>query len=198
MTALRAAAFLDRDGTITVERGHVTRPGDLTLIPGAAGAIRALNEGGVLAIVVSNQSGVARGLMTERDLALVHEALEDLLAAAGARLDGAYYCPDYADGAVERYTKDTSCRKPEMGMVDMACRDHGIDLASSVVVGDQTSDLELARRAQIPAVLVMTGKGARTDEEARARGIPVAHRASDLAGAVAWILARNERSDEAR
>lgn len=188
----RAAVFLDRDGTITVEKGYVTLPDDLELIPGAADAIRALNDNGILVIVVSNQAGVARGLMTERDLALVHEALEGLLGAAGARLDGAYYCPNYAEGSVERYTRDDSCRKPETGMIDMACRDHGIDLASSVVIGDQASDLELARRAGIPGVLVMTGKGTRAVGEARGGGIPVAYRATDLAAAVAWLLKRQQ------
>lgn len=197
MTPGRPAVFLDRDGTITVERGYITRPADLALIPGAGRAICELNESGLMAVVVSNQAGVARGLMTEKDLALVHEALESLLAASGARLDGAYYCPNFADGAVERYTRDTSCRKPETGMIDRACRDHGIDLTSSVMVGDQTTDLELAQRAGIPGVLVMTGKGVRTVEEARDRKLPVAHRAPDLAAAVAWIIARRDEPGEA-
>jgi D-glycero-D-manno-heptose 1,7-bisphosphate phosphatase len=184
----RAAAFLDRDGTITVERGHVVSPDELELVEGAAAAIRALNEAGMLAVVVSNQSGVARGLMTEDDLARIHERLEVLLAAEGARLDGAYYCPNFADGTVERYTHDTSCRKPEIGMLTRAARDLGIDLEASAVVGDQVTDVELAHRAGIPGVLVMTGKGARADERASERGIPIAYRAADLGDAVRWLL----------
>lgn len=198
MTSGRPAAFLDRDGTITVERGYIRRPEDLELIPGAAGAVRSLNERGILVIVVSNQAGVARGLMTESDLAAVHEALEGLLEASGAKLDGAYYCPNFADGSVERYTRDTSCRKPETGMVDAACRDHAIDLASSVVVGDQSTDLELAHRVGVPGVLVMTGKGERTLRESRERRLPIAYRARDLSDAVAWIEARLDESAEER
>lgn len=188
MVGVRRAAFLDRDGTVTVERGHVTRAEDLSLTRGAACAIRRLNEAGVLAVIVSNQSGVARGLMSEEDLALIHDALEELLAAEGARLDGAYYCPNFSEGSVERYTIDTSCRKPEIGMIERACRELDIDLSSSVVVGDQITDIELAHRAGIPGVLVMTGKGSRAEALAVERGIPVAHKAPDLGAAVDWIL----------
>lgn len=185
----RPAAFLDRDGTINVERGYVTRPSDLVLIDGAAAAIRALNDRGVLAVVVSNQSGVARGLMTEEDLARVHEQLEDLLLAGGARLDGAYYCPNFAAGTVERYTRDTGCRKPARGMIDRAVRELAIDLGSSAIVGDHATDMELANAVGIPGVLVETGRGRATLEGAARRGIEIAHAAPDLAAAVEWILA---------
>ena len=180
--------FLDRDGTINVERGYVTRPEDLVLIEGAAAAIRALNDRGVLAVVVSNQSGVARGLMTEDDLARVHERLEDLLLADGARLDGAYYCPNFTGGSVKRYARDARCRKPATEMVERAVRDLGVDLASSVMVGDHATDMELARALGIPGVLVATGRGRETFESASGLGIEIAHSAPDLAAAVAWIL----------
>jgi D-glycero-D-manno-heptose 1,7-bisphosphate phosphatase len=186
--ARRPAAFLDRDGTINVERGYVTRPDDLVLIDGVAAAIRALNKGGVLAVVVSNQSGVARGLMTEGDLARIHERLENLLLAGGARLDGAYYCPNFAGGIVERYTRDTGCRKPAREMIDRAVRDLDIDLGSSVMVGDHATDIELANVLGIPGVLVATGRGRETLAGAASLGIEIAHAAPDLAAAVAWIL----------
>ncbi len=188
MSGERPAVFLDRDGTITRELGHIGRPEDLELIEGAAAAVRALNESGVLAVVISNQSGVARGLTTEEGLALVHDELVRLLAAGGARLDGAYYCPNYAEGSVRRYTVDTSCRKPEPGMIDRACRDLGIDLSVSVMVGDQLTDLELAHRVGIPGVVVRTGKGETTLRAAASEGVPVAHDAPDLAGAVTWAM----------
>ena len=185
----RPAAFLDRDGTINVERGYITRPHDLVLIEGAAAAIRALNDRDVLVVVVSNQSGVARGLMTEEDLARVHERLEDLLLAGGARLDGAYYCPNFVGGTVERYTRDTGCRKPATGMIDRAVDDLSIDLRSSVMVGDDATDIELANAVGVPGVLVETGKGRATLQGAAALGIEIARRAPDLAAAVEWILA---------
>jgi D-glycero-D-manno-heptose 1,7-bisphosphate phosphatase len=192
MKAKRPAAFLDRDGTITVERGYVTRPEDIELLPGAAAAIRRLNEAGVLVVIISNQSGVARGLMTEEDMAAVHSATESLLAESGARLDGAYYCPNHPDGKVERYTRDASCRKPATGMLEQAVLDLEIDLSESTMVGDQLTDVGLANRAGIPAVLVMTGKGAAQLAEAHERGLRVAVEVEDLAAAVTWILEGRE------
>jgi D,D-heptose 1,7-bisphosphate phosphatase len=186
----RPAAFLDRDGTITLDRGYLRRPGDVELIPGAADAVRSLGRAGFLVVVVSNQSGVARGLMTEEDVALVHEKLESLLALEGVRLDGAYYCPNLAEGTDERYTRDVSCRKPATGLIERAVRDLGIDLPSSVMVGDQVSDMELASRVGIPGVLVLTGKGRESLAAAHERGLPVAHRASDLREAAVWIIER--------
>ena len=188
MTSGRAAAFLDRDGTITAERGYVTRPEDVVLIEGAAAAIRELNEAGVLAVIVSNQSGVARGLMSEEDMAAVHAATESLLSAEGAVLSGAYYCPNHPDGKVERYTRDATCRKPAVGMLELAVRDLDIDVEQSTMIGDQVTDVEFANRAGIPAVLVMTGKGAAHLELARERGLSVAAPVSDLGAAVRWIL----------
>jgi D-glycero-D-manno-heptose 1,7-bisphosphate phosphatase len=186
----RPAAFLDRDGTITVERGYLRCPEDIEMIPGSAAGIRMLRDAGLLVVVVSNQSGVARGLMTEEDVALVHEALERLLGREGATIDGAYYCPNYSEGTDERYTRDTSCRKPAPGMIERAVRDLGIDLRSSVMVGDQLSDLELAAGVGIPGVLVLTGKGREAAALARDLDVPIAHTASDLAEAAAWIIAQ--------
>ncbi len=190
MTHGKRAAFLDRDGTINVERGYVTRPEDLVLIDGAGAAVRSLNEAGLLVVLVSNQSGVARGLMSEDDLARVHERLEELLAEDCARFDGAYYCPNYPEGTEERFTRDTSCRKPETGMVEQASRDLGIDVASSFMIGDHATDIELAQRAGMEGVLVMTGKGPEKRSELARAGIPIAHVAHDLTGAVAWVLER--------
>jgi D-glycero-D-manno-heptose 1,7-bisphosphate phosphatase len=190
LTGTRRAVFLDRDGTLTVERGYVTRPEDLELLPGAAAAVRLLNDAGLLAVLVSNQSGVARGLMTEDDLGRVHAALEKALSAAGARLDAAYYCPNLEGGAVERFSRDASCRKPEPGMLERARRDLGADVESSFIVGDQTCDLELASRVGATAVLVLTGAGRTTLREARERALRIDHCSDDIGAAVRWILAR--------
>ncbi len=181
----RPAAFLDRDGTLTVERGYVTDPCDLELERGAAAAVARLNASGVLAVVVSNQSGVARGLMTEDDLAGVHDRLVELLAAGGATLDGAYYAPNYPDARVTALGRDTSWRKPATGMVEAAVRDLGADLDQSAMFGDQVTDLEMAARAGIRGVLVRTGRG--TAVERKLTG-PVAHVADDIAGGIEWFL----------
>ncbi len=186
----RPALFLDRDGVLTVENSYITRPDELRLETGAAEAVRTLNEAGVLAVVVSNQSGVARGLMTEQDMAAVHARLEQLLGEDGARLDAAYYCPNHLEGAVERYSRDASCRKPQTGMIDAAVRDLGIDLSASAMVGDQLTDAELAERAGIPCVLVETGKGTTSFEQARAAGLPVAELVPGVLDAARWMVSR--------
>jgi D-glycero-D-manno-heptose 1,7-bisphosphate phosphatase len=191
MDAGRPAVFLDRDGTITVERGYITRPEDLELIDGASAAIRSLREAGLLVVVISNQSGVARGLMTEDDMASVHRALESLLSAGGAGLDAAYYCPNHPLGKVERYARDASCRKPELGMLEQAVHDLGIDISRSVMVGDQLTDVEFAGRAGMPAVVVLTGKGSDTVEAAAASGLEVAAALPDIKAAAGWIIERH-------
>ena len=188
----RPTLFLDRDGVLTVENSYITRPEDLRLEAGAAEAVRTLNAAGVLAVVVSNQSGVARGLMTEQDMADVHARLEGLLGDAGARLDAAYYCPNHLEGTVERFSRDASCRKPQTGMIDAAVRDLGVDLSRSAMVGDQLTDVELAERVGIPCVLVETGKGAVSFDDARAAGLPVGELVPGVLDAARWIIARLE------
>ena len=152
----RAAVFLDRDGTIIEDTGYIADPDHVRLLPGAARAIRRLNEAGVPVFVVSNQSGVARGMFTEQDLRRVHEQVERLLAQEGARLDDAYYCP-YLDGegaAVEAYRRASDLRKPEPGMLIRAAREHAVDLSRSWMIGDAGSDVEAGRRAGCRTVLV--------------------------------------------
>ncbi len=188
----RPALFLDRDGVLTVEDSYITRPENLRLETGAAEAVRILNAAGVLAVVVSNQSGVARGLMSEQDMADVHARLEQLLAEGGARLDAAYYCPNHLDGTVERFSRDASCRKPQTGMIDAAVRDLDIDLSTSAMVGDQLTDAEFAERAGIPCVLVETGKGESSYKDARASGLPVAALVPGVLDAARWMVARLE------
>jgi len=188
----RPALFLDRDGVLTVEDSYIVRPEDLRLEAGAAEAVRMLNAAGVLTVVVSNQSGVARGLMTEQDMADVHAQLEQLLSEDGARLDAAYYCPNHLEGSVERFSRDASCRKPQTGMIDAAVRDLDIDLSASAMVGDQLTDAELAERVGIPCLLVETGKGVFSLEQARAAGVPIAQLVPSVLDAARWILAQLE------
>ncbi len=188
MANSRSAVFLDRDGVLSVERSYVLRPEDLELVPGAGRALRVLNNGSVRSVVVSNQSAVARGLMTEEELATVHGRLEDLLAAEGAFLDAAYYCPNLLGARVERFARDDSCRKPRTGMLEQAARDLGIDLAASYMIGDQATDIEFAKRGGLTAVLVLSGKGRETQAIQIERGLEIDHVAVDVEAAVSWIL----------
>lgn len=162
MSRLRPCVLLDRDGTINVDAGYVSRPEQVRLIPGSAGAIRRLNETGVAAVVVTNQSGLARGYFGEDDLAAVNGALVRLLTERGARLDAIYCSPYHPRGVVPRYSREHPTRKPGTGMIDRAVRELGLDRSRACVVGDKGSDLELARNAGMPGVLVRTGYGEET------------------------------------
>ena len=124
-------------------------------------------------------------------MAAVHAETERRLAAEGASLDGAYYCPNHLEGTVERFSRDVSCRKPALGMLEAAVRDLAIDARASTMVGDQLTDVEFANNAGMAAVLVMTGKGEAHLEEARTRGLRVDAAVADLTAAVKWILDRS-------
>jgi len=187
MTApARRAAFLDRDGTINEDRDYLTDPAGLRLLPGAARAIRLLNAAGVLAVAVTNQSAVARGLMTEETLTAIHDRLRALLNGEGAHLDEILYCPHLAEGVVERYAVPCRCRKPEPGMLLDAARRHGVDLARSVMIGDAPSDVEAGRRAGCRTVLIRP-PGNRPEPDAAAD-----HVAGSLLAAVRWYLSLGE------
>jgi D,D-heptose 1,7-bisphosphate phosphatase len=134
--AARAAAFLDRDGTIIVDRDYPGDPEQVELIAGAAESIIRLRNAGLLAIVITNQSGIGRGLITEDDYRAVQRRMEEQLAEEGAVLDGAYYCPHAPD-----MSPACDCRKPAAGMYLRAAEEHGIDLAASFFIGDRMRDV---------------------------------------------------------
>lgn len=187
--ALRPAVFLDRDGTINEEVGYIYNPLDLTLIPGAAEAIRELNTLGVLAILVTNQSGPARGYYPESHLDTLHERLTQLLEEEGAFLDDLYYCPHLPDGVVPEYTMACECRKPGTKLVELAAAKHGIDLSRSYVVGDKATDVELGQNAGCRTVLLTSGFGQRVLDGEYQWPVTPDHIAPSLKEAVAWILA---------
>lgn len=183
--SLRPGLFLDRDGTINVEVDYLSDPDELVLIPGAADAIRRAREAGYVIIVVTNQSGVARGILTPLDLAAIHARLDSLLAAEGARVDDYFACPHHPEIGSETYRKACSCRKPNPGMLIEAAEKHQLDLGRSALVGDSIRDLEAGRRAGVPErYLVATGKGMSKKDELD----PSDHFVADLAEAVDRIL----------
>lgn len=163
LSITRPAVFLDRDGTINEEAGYVTRPEQLTLIPGAAEAIKLLRSAGYRVVVITNQPVVARGDCTEAELQRVHGQLETLLGGEGAFLDGIYACPHHPDkgfaGERPELKFDCDCRKPRGGMIRRARSELNLDLDSSWLIGDRTSDLETARVCGLHAVLLRTGAG---------------------------------------
>lgn len=156
------AIFIDRDGTLNEDIGYVSSPAQLLLYPWAAEAVRLINNLGFKAIVITNQSGIARGMYTEDDLNKIHSRMFEELAREGARIDAVYYCPHHPEVGDARYRVVCNCRKPQVGMVNAALGEHNIDLASSFVIGDKASDIELARNVGASSALVMTGYGRET------------------------------------
>ena len=185
----RPAIFLDRDGTITEECGYVNHPSRLKLIRGAGEAIRMCNEHGFLAVVVTNQAGVAHGHFTEAFVRDLHRHLDERFRAGGARIDAFYYCPHMPSARVEAYRTECECRKPKPGMVLQAQRDLDLDLGRSFIVGDQWSDLGLGRAAGLKTILVRTGYGPSVEALPR-DGITADLVVDTLMDAVSWILRR--------
>ena len=151
--------FFDRDGTINVDLDYLSDPDKLQLLPGAAQAIHEANEFGVRVFVITNQSGVARGLYSESDVIAVHERLRSILRRQGAFIDEIYYCPHHPTYGIPPYRKVCNCRKPKTGMLEQARRSYSIDLEASFVVGDKCTDIETGKRAGCGTVLVLTGYG---------------------------------------
>ncbi|HLG17363.1 MAG TPA: D-glycero-beta-D-manno-heptose 1,7-bisphosphate 7-phosphatase [Blastocatellia bacterium] len=156
------AVFIDRDGTLNEDVGYVSTPDDLVIYPWASEAVRKINEAGMKAVVITNQSGIARGLYSERTLVCIHERMIEELAREGARIDAVYYCPHHPDFGGSAYRRDCECRKPKPGMLRAAAREHGIDLARSYVIGDKSCDINAAASAGARGVLVRTGYGRET------------------------------------
>ena len=180
---LKQAIFLDRDGTINVEKNYLIDPADLVLLPGVGEALRRSQEAGYLLIVVTNQSGVARGFFTTSDVENLHKHLQRELRPYGVQIDAFYLCPhhpEYGAGPCD-------CRKGEPGMLLQAAREHHIDLAASWMIGDKSSDIEAGSKAGCRSILVRTGYGVQEGQ-----GLPPATLITDsLAAAVELILSKN-------
>ncbi|MEI8356685.1 MAG: D-glycero-beta-D-manno-heptose 1,7-bisphosphate 7-phosphatase [Deltaproteobacteria bacterium] len=185
MVKKNRAVFLDRDGTINVEKGYLHRIEDFHFIPGAAQAIKLLNDKGFLVIVVTNQSGIARGYYTAHDVSLLHRHVDVELARSGASVDAYYLCPHHPQGAIRKFAKDCKCRKPLPGMLLDAAEKLSIDLDRSYMIGDKAADLEAGLRAGCRSLLVRTGYGS---EEISMLPVGVASYA-DLLEAVSAIVA---------
>jgi D-glycero-D-manno-heptose 1,7-bisphosphate phosphatase len=149
----KIAVFIDRDGTINEETGYVDSLDKFRILPGVTDAIRELNQNDIPAILITNQSGIARGYFTTDFLKALHEKMHRELGKNGCRLDGIYLCPHHPDDGC-------ACRKPKPGMLLRAAREKGIVLHNSYVIGDKIIDIELAHRVGAKGILVLTGYGA--------------------------------------
>ena len=182
--SLHPAVFLDRDGTIAEEVGYLNHISRFRMFPFAAQAIMQLNRAGFPVIVITNQSGVARGYFPESLITAVHDLMTTQLAKQGAHVDALYYCPHRGDDAC-------ACRKPRPGLLEQAARDHGLDLRRSFVVGDRHGDVELAHGVGARAILVRTGYGAgELQWHSTKWPAPPDFIAADLSAAAEWIVSQ--------
>jgi len=155
----RRAVFIDRDGTVSDEVGYVNHPSRYKVFPYSAEAIKLVNRSGWLAILVTNQAGVARGYFAEDMIGKVHEILRLELERGGARLDAVYYCAHHPSVGEPPFRFDCDCRKPKPGLVFRAAEELDIDLEKSWMVGDRYGDVELARNAGVRSAFVLSGYG---------------------------------------
>jgi D-glycero-D-manno-heptose 1,7-bisphosphate phosphatase len=182
---MNKAVFLDRDGTIIEDVGYLNTPAEIKFIPGSIAAIKKLKEAGYKVVVITNQAGVARGLITEDMLQTIDKTLHKWILNSGTHLDALYYCPHHAEHGVYPYKQACECRKPHPGLLLKAQKDLNIDLAQSFMVGDKATDIEAGQRAGVKTVFVMTGRG---EVEKSAMKTPPNHSAADLNQAADWIL----------
>jgi D-glycero-D-manno-heptose 1,7-bisphosphate phosphatase len=181
----RVAIFLDRDGTVIVDKVHLTDPDEVELLPGAAEGIRELNEAGLFAIIISNQSVIARGLATRKMVDAAMRRTQVLLNAEGAHVDAFYYCPDHPV-----FSTSCDCRKPAPGMLLQAAEDHDLDLERSYVVGDWWADIGAGKAAGVRTILISgAAEGtAEVDEKLAEHGLEPDARFASVLDAAHWIL----------
>ena len=171
MTDKRRAVFLDRDGTINVEKDYLYKIDDFEFITGAPEAIKRLKKAGFVVIVVSNQSGVARGYFDEDAVNRLHQHIQTELTAYGTSIDDYYFCPHHPDKGLGGYKLDCNCRKGKPGMLLQAAFEHNLDLQHSFMVGDKLADIEAGKKAGCKSILVLTGYGATTASRSEAEAV---------------------------
>jgi len=186
----RMAVFLDRDGTLNVDSSYPSSLDDIELLPGAVEAVRLLNEAGMLAIVVTNQSGVARGYFSEERVLEINAGITRWFEEDCARIAGWYYCPHHPTAGEAAYRKECDCRKPGGGMFLQAAEDFELDVARCYMIGDKLSDVEAGLRLKMTTVLVETGEGKEQAARAAAdRALPQPdHVLSDVLAAAKYIV----------
>lgn len=181
----RRAVFLDRDGTINVEKNYLHKVEDFEFIPGAPQAIKNLKKAGFLIIVVSNQAGIGRGYFDEDAVIKLHQYIQDELAVIGTSIDAFYFCPHHPEEGLGDYKVVCQCRKGAPGMLLQAATEHGIDLGQSYMVGDKLADIEAGRNAGCHPLLVLTGYGESVAQTPEAETV---EKLQDLGAAARFIL----------
>jgi D-glycero-D-manno-heptose 1,7-bisphosphate phosphatase len=190
---MRPAVFIDRDGTINEQRGYINHISRFALLPGVGKAISLLNMNDHIVVVTSNQSGVARGYFPIQLVKDIHDVMVLELKKYKAYVDRIYFCPHHPDGIVPEYSRQCSCRKPNIGLIKQAQDELDIDMETSYVIGDRLVDIEFAHNANLPGILVLTGYGkGEVQYSIPHKSITPAYVAENLLRAVQWILKRDK------
>lgn len=185
MIMTNRAVFFDRDGVINQEIGYLDSPAKVKIIPGVEKAIKFLNENNFKVVVITNQSGIARGYFSENTLNEINDFIESELAKEHAKIDAIYYCPHHPDD-------NCQCRKPKIGMIKKAEIELDIDLARSYLIGDKITDIETGVKAKLKNILLLTGYGKEEKEKLKDLDIEVDYIAQDSLSAIEWILKESD------
>ncbi len=188
----KKAVFLDRDGNINEDIGYPCSYDQIKIYSHSFEAVKKINEQGLLAVIVTNQSGVGRGLIKEENLYKIHNKLKTDFLKHRAFFDGIYYCPHYIHSEIPLYKKDCQCRKPNPGMAIRASLDLNIDLEQSYMIGDKVEDIQFGFNIKAIPVLVLTGFGTKSLPILKKEGIEPGYIASNLLDAIKWILRREK------
>jgi len=195
---MKNAVFLDRDGNINRDVGYPATFESIHIYPYSFEAVNKLNSAGLLAVIITNQSGIGRGLIKEQNLQKIHKQMIQAFSAQNARIDGIYYCPHYTCSLDPKYKKDCSCRKPKPEMALKAAKDLNIDLSGSYMVGDKVDDLLFGLNIGAKPVLVLTGYGKDSLLRLKKERIQPVYIAKNLLHAVDWILSQENYKDKIR
>lgn len=184
----KKAVFLDRDGNINKDVGYPNSVDQIMIYPYSYEAVHLLNQAGFLTVITTNQSGIGRGLIKEKDLAAIHQKLRSDFAQHQAFFDGIYYCPHYLSSKFPEYALDCNCRKPNPGMAEQAAHDLDIDLSRSYMIGDKVEDILFGLNIGARPILVLTGYGKKSELALQEKQVTPAFVAHTLLDAVQWLL----------
>lgn len=190
----RKAVFIDRDGTINRDVGYPSSYSVIDIYPFSFTAVKKIKQAGLLAVIITNQSGVGRGLIEEKTLQNIHTKLNEEFERHDVSFDGIYYCPHYVFSKTEKYRKECSCRKPNPGMGRLAAKDLHIDMSSSYMIGDKVEDLLFGININAAPILVLTGYGQESQKKLEDKGIQPAYVAKNLLDAAEWIIKQEKKA----
>lgn len=180
------AVFLDRDGTINIEKYYTHKVEDFELLPGAIEAMRLLNSNGIKIYIVTNQAGIAKGIFTKEQYGIFSDHMMNVFKGHGVRVEEALYCPHHPDGIIPEYSIECSCRKPDTGMLEEVMKRESLKAEETALIGDKNSDIDAGERLGMDTYLVLTGYGCEHRKTTKAKYIE-----EDLLGAVKHILRRD-------